>query len=310
MICLEKGTLNMKWLKIFLALIIIIGGAVGGFAFYVYNLFEETANQMYQPVTDETEAPKEIIKKGEPFCILIMGVDERKGDRGRSDTLMVMAVNPRKESALLFNIPRDTRTKIAGRGIQDKINHAYAYGGVKMSIDTVEEFLDVPIAYYAKVNMQGFARIVDALGGVEVNNPFAFEYGGHTFEEGLIHLNGDAALKYTRMRYEDPRGDFGRNERQRLVLKAMIKKAASPAVLANLGTVLQSLGSSVTTNVTFDEMKKLGNEYRDAIRRVETLEIKGRGQKINGIYYFIVSDEEKNRIRTLVKKQLEQNESG
>ena len=175
-----------------------------------------------------------------------------------------------------------------------------------MSIETVEQFLDVPVDYYAKVNMQGFARIVDALGGVEVDNPFAFRYDGHTFEKGRIHLDGDTALKYARMRYEDPRGDLGRNERQRRVLKSMIKKAASPGIVANLGTVLESLGSSVTTNITFEEMKKLGSDYRNAIRQVETLEIKGRGQKIDGIYYLIVSEEEKNRIRSIVKKQLEQ----
>jgi anionic cell wall polymer biosynthesis LytR-Cps2A-Psr (LCP) family protein len=154
--------------------------------------------------------------------------------------------------------------------------------------------------------MQGFARIVDALGGVEVNNPIAFQYDGHTFEEGLIHLDGDTALKYARMRYQDPRGDLGRNERQRQVLKAMMNKAASPAVLANLGTVLESLGSSVTTNITFDEMKKLGNDYRNVIRQVDTVEIKGHGQKINGVYYLIISDDEKKRIRSLVKKQLDQ----
>lgn len=295
----------MKWLKIFLSFLMLICGAVGGYSFYLYKSIEKTADQIYQPVTGETEAPKGIIEKGDPFCILILGVDERKGDQGRSDTMMVMAVNPRKESALLFNIPRDTRTEIAGRGIQDKINHAYAYGGVKMSLETTENFLDVPIDYYAKVNMQGFAKIVDALGGVEVDNPFAFRYGGHTFEEGPIHLDGDTALKYARMRYGDPRGDIGRNERQRQVLKAMIQKAASPAILANLGDVLESLGSSVTTNITFDEMKKLGNDYRNAIRRVDTLEIKGHGEKINGIYYLIVSDQEKNRIRSLVKEQLE-----
>lgn len=295
----------MKWLKIFFAFLIISCAAVGGYSYYLYKSIEETAEQIYQPITGETEAPKGIIEKKDPFCILIMGVDERKGDRGRSDTMMVMAVNPRTESALLFNIPRDTRTEIVGRGIQDKINHAYAYGGVKMAIETTEKFLDVPIEYYAKVNMQGFAKIVDALGGVEVNNPFAFQYGGHTFEEGLIHLDGETALKYSRMRYGDPRGDIGRNERQRQVLKAMMKKAASPAILANLGNVLNSLGSSVTTNITFDEMKMLANDYRNVIRKVDTLEIKGRGEKINGIYYLIVSDEEKKRIQSLVKRQLD-----
>lgn len=90
--------------------------------------------------------------------------------------MIFLTVNPAKQSMLMFNIPRDTRTEIIGRGTVDKINHAYAFGGVNMSVKTVEHFLDYPVNYYVRVNMEGFARLIDSLGGVDVDNPFAFSY--------------------------------------------------------------------------------------------------------------------------------------
>ncbi|WP_390628435.1 LCP family glycopolymer transferase [Bacillus litorisediminis] len=91
----------------------------------------------------------------------------------------------------MLSIPRDTRVEIVGRDMEDKINHAYAYGGVAMSMATVENFLDIPIDYYIEINMEGFKEIVDAVGGVEVHNAFTFSYEGYTFEEGTIQLTGE-----------------------------------------------------------------------------------------------------------------------
>src|SRR5690606_29205840 len=108
------------------------------------------------------------------------------------------------KSMKMVSIPRDTRTEIIGKGFQDKINHAYAFGGPEMAIDTVENFLDIPIDYFVQVNMESFKDIVDAVGGVTVNNSFSFNAGGYTFNEGQISLNGAEALAYSRMRYEDP----------------------------------------------------------------------------------------------------------
>ncbi|RKJ22727.1 LytR family transcriptional regulator, partial [Butyricicoccus sp. 1XD8-22] len=98
----------------------------------------------------------------------------RPGDRGRSDSIIVMTVNPKTESIDMLSIPRDTRVEIVGKGVDDKINHAYAFGGVEMSMNTVEKFLDIPIDYYIKLNMEGFKEIVDAVGGVDVNNDIDF----------------------------------------------------------------------------------------------------------------------------------------
>lgn len=169
---------------------------------------------------------------------MLIGVDERKNDRGRADSLIVMTVNPKKQSIEMVSIPRDTRTLIVGKGKEDKINHSYAFGGV---MATVEQFLDIPIGYYIKANMESFKDMVDAVGGVIVNNAFAFEYEGESFPKGEITLNGEKALKYTRMRYDDPRGDFGRQDRQKQVIEAIIKKGASFSSLVNYNDILEAM---------------------------------------------------------------------
>ena len=93
----------------------------------------------------------------------------------------MITLNPNNDSMYMFNIPRDTRTEIIGSGTVEKMNHAYAYGGIEMTMDTVENFLDVPIDYYFKVNMEAFEDVVAALNGVTVDNPFAFDYEGYSF---------------------------------------------------------------------------------------------------------------------------------
>lgn len=298
----------MKWLKIFAVLLLLAVGGAGGYGWYLYSSMKETASQIYDSEGKKKSDLREeevSVHRQDPISILIMGVDERKDDRGRSDSLMILTVNPQNNSSLLFNIPRDTRTEIPGRGTQDKINHAYAFGGVPMTVKTVEHFLQVPVDYYVKVNMPGFAGIIDSLGGVDVDNGFAFDYKGHPFPEGTIHLNGEEALMYTRMRYEDPRGDLGRNERQRQVLEAVISEAAKPSILMDLSSILSSLGGNVKTNISPEELQQMATDYRNATRQVETLEVQGNGGKINGIYYYQVSEAERKRVSQKMRGTLE-----
>ncbi len=277
--------------------------AIGGYGLYLYKQLTDTATKVHEPL--ERDARDIDLDNKQPLSFLLLGVDERKNDQGRSDTIVVVTVNPNKESMIMFNIPRDTRTEIIGRGTEDKINHAYAFGNVPMAIDTVEHFLDIPIDYYVKVNMEAFKEIVDALGGVTVTNSFAFSSGGYQFPEGPIRLNGDEALAYTRMRKQDPKGDLGRNIRQQQVIKAIIKEGASIQSVTKLGDILNSLENNVKTNLTFDEMKRIQKHYRGALGNTETFEIKGSGTRINGIYYYIVPEEERKAISERLKEHLE-----
>jgi polyisoprenyl-teichoic acid--peptidoglycan teichoic acid transferase len=265
---------------------------------------------MHEPIerkqSEKREQPVAFTNK-EPFSVLMLGVDERKGDRGRSDTMIVLTVNPNNNSVKMLSIPRDTRTEIVGKGKEDKINHAYAFGGVPMAMDTVENFLDIPIDYYMKVNMQGFKDIVDAVGGISVQNNLDFTQDKIHFAKGELNLNGKEALAYSRMRKQDPRGDFGRQARQRQIIQAVIKEGASISTLTNYSDIFTALGKNVKTNLTFDQMVDIQKNYKDAGKSIQQVEIAEKGAKIGGIYYGLVAADEKQRIQNELKTQLEIN---
>lgn len=239
-----------------------------------------------------------------------MGVDERKNDRGRSDTLIVMTLNPQKEKMQMVSIPRDTRTNIVGKGTMDKINHAYAFGGTKMAINTVEQFTGIPIDYFIRINMEALSGLVDAVGGITVDNHLdwydeGYYKKGYHYKKGKIELDGPKALGYVRMRHLDPNGDFGRNQRERQVITAILHKATSISSVTHYQDILNTLGNNVKTNLTFQDMMNIRANYRSCLSNIENYEIKGTGQKINGIYYLIVPDEEKAKVTHMLKENLQ-----
>ncbi|MGD6968582.1 LytR family transcriptional regulator [Rossellomorea vietnamensis] len=299
---------SRKGLKIFgiIALLLVIAG--GAYAYSLYDSINDTASEMHEKIDREKSDKREkkvSVEHKEPFSVLLLGVDEREGDRGRSDTMIVLSVNPNENSTKMVSIPRDTRVDIIGRGTVDKINHAYAFGGVEMAMDTVENFLDIPIDYYAKINMEGFKDIVDAVGGVTVNNSFEFSQGGDQFAQGELNLNGEEALNYARMRKSDPRGDFGRQDRQRQIIQAVIKEGASISSLWNYGDIFDAIGQNVKTNLTFDEMVDIQKNYKSATSDIEQSQIAGSGTTIDGIYYFMVPQEEQTAVQQTLKDHLE-----
>ena len=290
---------------LFLGVMFIAATAYG---FYLYNSVSKTVSEIHEPIERQTEK-REVevdVERQQPISFLIAGVDSRGDDhKGRSDTLMVMTVNPEKQSVKMLSIPRDTRTEIIGRGTLDKINHAYAFGGVEMTMDTVENFLDIPIDHYVSINMEGFKGLVDALGGVPVTNSFEFSHSGFTFPEGELFLSGEEALAYSRMRFDDPRGDFGRNDRQRQIVDAVIQEGAQVSSITRVGSILDEVGRSVRTDLDLDGMWKIQSKYRDARHSIEQMQITGSGTRINGIYYLEVPDEEIKRVQRELREHLE-----
>lgn len=307
---MKTHTRNRKWLRIagiILLILLITGGAYG---FTVYKSFKSAVETMHQPIERKQSEKREkpvVLKEKNPFSVLILGVDEREGDKGRSDTMIVLAVNPNNNSVKMLSIPRDTRTEIVGKQKEDKINHAYAFGGIPMALDTAENFLDVPIDYYMKVNMEGFKDIVNAVGGVTVQNDIDFTQDGFHFSKGKLALNGNQALSYTRMRKQDPRGDFGRQTRQRQIIQGVINEGASLSSLTNFSDIFAAIGKNVKTNLTFDQLMDIQKNYKEARKNIRQMEIKESGTKINSIYYGIVSQEEKRRVQKELKTQLELN---
>ncbi|MDF2557078.1 MAG: trascriptional regulator [Bacillales bacterium] len=305
----KKVVGNRKKLKIALAIIGVLVLGVAGYALSVYLKLKSTTNEMY---IKDFEAPKSEyreekidLKKEKPFSVLLLGVDQRGNDRGRSDTMIVLTVNPNLNSIKMLSIPRDTRVPITGHNL-DKINHSYAFGKEELAIETVQNFLRIPIDKFVKVNMEGFKDVVEALGGVEVNSELAFTYEGRTFVKGVNELNGTDALKFVRMRYDDPNGDFGRQQRQRQLIEAVINKAKSPTILLSAINTMDALGKNVKTNISYDEMKLMQKNYGQVMTQFEQLSLKrSQGTKINNIYYSIPNETEISEIEQILKQHLE-----
>ncbi|QHS23306.1 transcriptional regulator LytR [Virgibacillus sp. MSP4-1] len=299
-----------KPLKIFLWMLATVFLAVGIYFVYVYDQVKDTVrediHEKVESISNDS-SEKKASEGQETLNILLMGVDERENDTGRADTLILMSLNPNTDSLQMVSIPRDTYVPIVGYGKQDKINHSYVYGGADMTVATVENFLDVELDYYVKINMQGLSDLVDAVGGITVDNPIEWVDNGkayikgYHYKKGEITLNGPEALGYARMRKQDPNGDAGRNLRQRLVIEAIIDKGASVGSVTKIDDILEVMGDNVSTNMTFNEMKDIFRNYRNTRKNITNYQIKGDGQFIGPIWYLMVSDEEQQKVHDMIK---------
>lgn len=197
------------------------------------------------------------------FSVYISGVDtyNKIATKTRSDVNIVLTVNPVTKKIVMSHIPRDYYVPLAGKNGKDKLTHASLYG-IDTAIATVENFTGVKIDYYVRLNFTSLIRIVDLLGGIDVNSKYAFETGiydstmkkTYKFKKGLNHLNGDAALSFVRERHSFADGDITRGENQMIVLEALIKKAMSPKIITNYTKFLDVLDDAMITNMTKKEI--------------------------------------------------------
>lgn len=306
----QKQKKRKKWLKGILIFILLVFLAVGGYAFYLYQEAKKLVNQdMHNPVDAiDTALTKEKLRNTEKLNVLLLGIDSEEDQIGRSDAIMIMQLNPAEDEMKVISIPRDTRTEIVGRGKEDKINHAFAFGanecgapcGANMSVATVENLLDIEIDYYVSINMKGLVELVDELGSITVDNTTAWNDGTYDFPEGIIELDGAKTEAYVRMRKKDPKGDFGRTERQRQVIEGIVQKGASIGSLSNITGLMGVLGSNMSTNMDFDDMKILFTNYFDTRKNMTEYMLEGQGTTINGVYYLIVSEEEKAKVHDML----------
>ena len=298
----NKKKSKKLWLKIPIIVIIVVLLGVGTYAFMVYNNVKKTVNdKMHDPVSSiDLGLAKGKIKGTEPLNILLMGIDTEESDKGRSDALMVLSVDPKKDTMQLISIPRDTRTTIVGKGKEDKINHSYAFGGSDMTIATVEEFLDVEMDYYVRMNMSGLQELVDQIGGITVGNDIAWKDDKYDFGFGPTEMDGDKTMHFVRMRKQDPEGDFGRTKRQRQVIQGIVDKGASVGSITKIDGMIDILGNNMATNLDFDDMKKLLSGYKDTRKNFVEYQMQGEGSMIDGVYYFIVPEEEISKVHDMI----------
>ena len=201
--------------------------------------------------------------------VMILGVDERVDDVGRSDTLMVATLDTESGKGALLSVPRDTRLAIDGHGY-DKANHAYAFGGHALSMSTVENLLGVPMDHYLIINTSAFERIIDAIGGVDINVEKRMHYedpwddnGGLVIDlyPGEQHMDGKKAIQY--VRYRDGEGDIGRIGRQQKFMKAVLAKVISPEILPRLPKLIEEVSSAVKTDMSLTEMLDFAQRLKD-----------------------------------------------
>ena len=201
----------------------------------------------------------------DPFIAYVSGIDTY-GDittRSRSDVNILLIANPQTRQILMVTTPRDGYVIIPGiSGSQkDKLTHAGLYG-VNKSIDTINSIYDIDINYYARVNFNSVINIVDALGGVDVYSKYDFTNGGNLgeqfhFSKGYNHLNGKEALAFSRERYSFAEGDNQRGKDQMEVIKGIIKKCTSPAILTGFSSIMTEIADQVQTNLPTDSIYAL-----------------------------------------------------
>lgn len=298
-------------------ILFILGAAVllvGALMAKVYMDVRGTADDLYEGAQSNSQYARkvDIGKKTKdntypPFSVLLLGVDTGdlgRVDQGRSDTMMVLTVNPETEKTTITSLQRDTYIMINGN--YDKLNAAYAYGGVSLAMETVENYLEIPIDYYISVNMMGFQELVGAIGGVDVQSDLTFSQQGYDFVKGEnYHLEGERLLAYTRNRYVDPDGDYGRQNRQRQIISAAINKMKSVDTLSNYQSILSSLEGNVQTNLKFDQMQNILLNYRAAATQLDEKSLRGSGDMIGGVSYQIVSEEDRQAMSQMLKRELE-----
>ncbi|MDZ7672066.1 MAG: LCP family protein [Halanaerobiales bacterium] len=227
--------------------------------------------------------------------ILVAGYDSNINGPPRADTIIVASVDLSSNQIGLLFIPRDTRVKINGRGY-DRINASHAYGGIELLDETVENFIDVKIDYYLETDFNGFADIIDLLGGLDIHIDKPLHYvdkaGGLYIDlpAGDVHLNGEKALQY--VRYRGKLGDIGRVSRQQKFVEALMDKAISSQTLFNSPSIYKEVMNSVNTNIPLKDVTpflKLANKLD--LSKVKTEMVPGKPEYINNASYWIADED-------------------
>ena len=295
-----------KIFAIIFGIILVLFLAVVGMGAKLYWDVSKSMDKTYETVERSKKSQVNLNNK-EPFSVLLLGIDtgdDGRVEQGRSDTTIVATVNPRDKQTTLVSLARDTYVDIPGQGKQDKLNHAYAFGGASLAMDTVENYLNIPINHYVSINMAGLKELGNAVGGIEVNNNLTFSQDGYDFTIGKISLDGEQALSYSRIRYEDPNGDYGRQERQRKVIEGIVQKVLSLNSVSNYQEILTAVSDNMKTDLSFDDMKKIALYYRSAVGKVKQDQLQGTGFMQDGVSYQRVDEQELTRVQQELKNQL------
>ncbi|EEK63623.1 Transcriptional regulator, LytR [Bacillus cereus Rock4-2] len=284
-----------KKIKIIISAILFVLLIGGGYTWFLVNKASSAVRNAAHDLArgDKSDLRDKAVKPiTNNVSVLIMGVDESDvrgkeyGEAIRTDALLLATFNKDSKTVKLLSIPRDTYTYIPIEKKKDKITHAHAFGSAKngknggpqASIDAVEKLMNVPVDYFVKFNFKSFIKIVDDLGGVEVDVPVEFTEQDSNdnaeaihLEKGVQKLNGEEALALARTRHID--SDAMRGQRQQLVIEAILKKLTSVGSVTKVGNIIDDINGQFVTNLTFDDMLSFYKYGSDS--EIEKLQIQG-----------------------------------
>lgn len=263
--------------------VLLIVLLVGGYLAYdnYFRLPFDKSETNAQQANQENPGPE-----FEKFNILILGVDGRQGVNDRTDTIILASLDGETNEAQLLSIPRDTRVKI--KGAWDKINAAYAYGGLELTKKTVTDFLGIQIDRYAIVDFSSLVSLVGEIGGIEVDVPVRMyvPLEGIDLKPGLQHLNGEQVLAYSRFRGTE-NGDIDRAKRQQEIIQLLAKEIISSENLTKLPALAEIVKENVQTDLTVKEMIALARIAPKSLEKgINTQVLPGKNKKIDGIWYW------------------------
>ncbi|MBO3642850.1 LCP family protein [Streptococcus suis] len=311
--------------KIFLMSLAIVGLTLGAGLIYgasLLNFSTDAISKTFKQLDGEEKITP--IDATEPLTILLMGVDMDQATRGgdweggRSDSMILVTVNPKTKETNMMSLTRDIMVEIAeasgeSSGTVEKLNHSYSYGQAPMAIATIEKMMDINIDRYIEINMDGLVELVDAVGGIEVNNTLGFPISISEHEPAYTSIvqpgkqlvNGDQALVYARMRYDDPEGDIGRQRRQREVITAIIKKLLQLDGLTQYKKILTAISNNMRTNIEISPAtipSLLG--YKDSVSKLNSYQLRGVDQMVDEIYYQLPTSEHLLEMQNILKKSI------
>lgn len=268
--------------------LVVLVSAVAGYAF-----IRSIENKIHKPGRNRPKVTPAIV--GRPQNILLLGIDRREdeADTGRSDSIIILRLEPGAKDVIMWSIPRDLRVTIPGREGHDKINASYAYGGTALTIRTVEDLTGVNINHYVAIDHRGFVKMVDILGGVRVYLREKMGEKGTEFYlgKGWHNFKGSSALDFVRFRH-DARGDFGRMQRQQRFLGALFDKALSFGAFYKLPFFINAFADTAETDLSVRQLLDLVSLIKGIDRRnVEAITTPGVSTNRGGVSY-VEADEE------------------
>lgn len=310
----KKNKKRMSKLSVVLIICLVMFLSVFGYVYYFLGSLGAPTR------VGEGSINTKQVGENESVNVLVMGVDigdpELKGSPKRTDTILLMNYNPKSKDINLISIPRDTLIKIKGKN--QKINAAHAIGGVNYLITAVEKLLDININYYGKVDYEGFRKIIDAIGGIDMTIAHKMDYDDPSqhlsihFKKGeTVHLDGKKAEEYFRWRKNNDgtglaNGDIDRIENQHKFIAAVIDKFKSPAIVTKIPTILSTIPKYCETNMKPEDIIKYGYIFaKTDSSKIKMVTLNGDSEYIDDVSYFLYSEKQNKEILKILHSSVE-----